>query len=60
MEKKEINYIAVSEKETIVLPLPEMAEKFACTTEEIILNSVRGSQKEALGQKWTFDLAFER
>ncbi|MCQ2611855.1 MAG: hypothetical protein MJ169_08925 [Treponema sp.] len=58
MSRKESIYIAISEKQTIVLPLKDMAKKFGCSIENIIINSVRGSQKEAFGQKWTFDLAF--
>ena len=52
-------YIAISEKQTIVLPLTEMAKKFECTKESIILNSVRGSKKKAFGQFWYFDLVFD-
>lgn len=57
--KKGQEYIAISDRETIVLPLSAMAEKFGCSSQNIIINSVRGSQKEAFGQLWTFDLVFD-
>ena len=59
MGRRESNYIAISDRETIILPLKKMAEKFGTSKENIITNSIRGSQKKAFGQLWTFDLAFE-
>lgn len=57
--RPEKDYIAISEKQTIVLSLTEMAKKFECTKESIILNSVRGNKKKAFGQFWYFDLVFD-
>lgn len=52
-------YIAISDNQTFILPLTEMAAKFDCSKESIILNSVRGNKKKAFGQFWYFDLAFD-
>lgn len=59
MCRKSHAYIAISEKETIVLPLEEMAKKFNCSKNDIVLNSVRGNSVKAFGQHWIFDLAFD-
>lgn len=58
-DRPERNYIAISENQTFILSLAEMAKKFECTKESIILNSVRGTKKRAFGQDWYFDLAVE-
>ena len=57
--RPERKYIAISENQTFILSLTEMAKKFDCTKESIILNSVRGSKKRAFGQFWYFDLAVD-
>ncbi len=55
--RPERNYIAITEGESFILPLYEMAQKFNCDKSLIIMAVLKGHKRKLNGKVWYIDYA---